>query len=225
MELTTNTPPVWQYYSDQEELTPAKYHKKHPRIQYVQGFNMYTGFATYKSQQVHWSEQRNTWIYTNNHLVNFEEDEVASSLLSGAPETPERPTSPPRATSSRWPDPVTPTPERQFQTLATILEMPARQATAPGLPTPVTQRPVTPQQRTLTPPPRPVTLSWHVTQRITTMATTNPGTTQSKDRILGAAPELFDGKAENAESFWNTLKNYYYLNDVFFPDEERKEAE
>jgi len=81
MELTTNTPPVWQYYSDQEELTPAKYHKKHPRIQYVQGFNMYTGFATYKSQQVHWSEQRNTWIYTNNCLVNFEEDEVALLLL------------------------------------------------------------------------------------------------------------------------------------------------
>src|SRR5882672_6191517 len=105
----------------------------------------------------------------NNRPINFKEDEVASSLLSKPPETPERPTSPPRATSSHWPDPVTLTPQRQFQTLATILETPERPRTAPGLPTPVTRRPVTPQ-RTLTPPLRPTTPSRTPARRNMTMA-------------------------------------------------------
>ena len=157
-ELPTDNSSAWLYYGDnQEALTPKKYREKHPGIQYIEEFDTYTGFATYRNRQVQWSELRNTWLYTNNHPVNFEEDEVALSLLSEPPETPERPTSP-RATSSRWPDPVTPTPQRQFQTLATILETPGRPRTAPGLPTPVTQRPVTPH-RTLTPPLRPTTPS------------------------------------------------------------------
>jgi hypothetical protein len=45
-----------------------------------------------------------------------------------------------------------------------------------------------------------------------------------RDRILGAVPEAFDGKAANAETFWNTLENYYYLNDAVFQDESRKVA-
>jgi len=49
-------------------------------------------------------------------------------------------------------------------------------------------------------------------------------TTHSKEKFLGAPPKLFDGKAENAEAFWNTLENYYYLNDALFPDEGRKVA-
>jgi hypothetical protein len=35
-------------------------------------------------------------------------------------------------------------------------------------------------------------------------------------KILGAAPEPFEGKPEKAEAFWNNLENYFYLNkDVF----------
>ena len=49
-------------------------------------------------------------------------------------------------------------------------------------------------------------------------------TTSHKDRILGATPEPFDGKAENAETFWNNLENYYYLNENVFPDKGRKVA-
>ena len=47
---------------------------------------------------------------------------------------------------------------------------------------------------------------------------------QAQDRILGAHPEPFDGKAENAETFWNNLENYYYLNDSVYPDQGRKVA-
>jgi hypothetical protein len=38
-------------------------------------------------------------------------------------------------------------------------------------------------------------------------------------KILGAAPEPFEGKPEKAKAFWNNLENYFYLNeDVFNTD-------
>jgi|SRR5712671_6584767 len=54
-------------------------------------------------------------------------------------------------------------------------------------------------------------------------SSTTPGT-QPRERILGSAPEPFDGKSAHAETFWNTLENYYYLNDSVFPDEGKKVA-
>src|SRR5712672_891326 len=54
-------------------------------------------------------------------------------------------------------------------------------------------------------------------------SSTTPGT-QPRERILGSAPEPFDGKSAHAETFWNTLENYYDLNDSVFPDEGKKVA-
>jgi hypothetical protein len=43
--------------------------------------------------------------------------------------------------------------------------------------------------------------------------------TGGNTKILGAAPEPFEGKPEKAEAFWNNLENYFYLNgDVFNTD-------
>ena len=41
-------------------------------------------------------------------------------------------------------------------------------------------------------------------------------------KLLGAAPEPFDGKPEKAESFWNNLENYYYLNGDAYSNESKK---
>jgi hypothetical protein len=41
-------------------------------------------------------------------------------------------------------------------------------------------------------------------------------------RPLGAAPEPFDGKAENAENFWTNLEAYYHLNGGIFDTDEKK---
>jgi len=54
-------------------------------------------------------------------------------------------------------------------------------------------------------------------------SSTTPGT-QPRERILGSAPEPFDGKSAHAKTFWNTLENYYYLNDSVFPNEGKKVA-
>jgi hypothetical protein len=43
--------------------------------------------------------------------------------------------------------------------------------------------------------------------------------TGGNTKILGTAPEPFEGKPEKAEAFWNNLENYFYLNgDVFNTD-------
>jgi len=49
-ELPTDDNSVWLYYGDnQDELTPEKYREKHPGIQYIEEFDMYTSFATYRN--------------------------------------------------------------------------------------------------------------------------------------------------------------------------------
>ncbi len=40
--------------------------------------------------------------------------------------------------------------------------------------------------------------------------------------MLGSPPEPFEGKSEKVEAFWNTLENYYYLNEVNYMDEQKK---
>jgi Retrotransposon gag protein/Zinc knuckle len=41
-------------------------------------------------------------------------------------------------------------------------------------------------------------------------------------KALGSSPEPFDGKAEKADAFWNTLENYYYLNETLYADDNKK---
>ena len=53
MELPTDHTTTWNYYQDNsDQLTPEIYQVKHPGIQYVEGFDTYTSFATYRNQQV-----------------------------------------------------------------------------------------------------------------------------------------------------------------------------
>jgi Retrotransposon gag protein/Zinc knuckle len=52
-----------------------------------------------------------------------------------------------------------------------------------------------------------------VTTTVTSTMSTKP---------LGAAPEPFDGKAENAENFWTNLEAYYFLNSGIFNDDQKK---
>ena len=39
---------------------------------------------------------------------------------------------------------------------------------------------------------------------------------------MGTAPEAFNGKGDKAISFWNSLKNYYHINQDIFNTEEKK---
>jgi hypothetical protein len=41
-------------------------------------------------------------------------------------------------------------------------------------------------------------------------------------RLLGTAPESFDGSADKAIAFWNTLENYYTANAAVYDNEDKK---
>ncbi len=41
-------------------------------------------------------------------------------------------------------------------------------------------------------------------------------------KLLGAAPEPFNGKPEKAEAFWNNLENYFHLNILIFDTDDKK---
>src|SRR6266702_4022292 len=41
-------------------------------------------------------------------------------------------------------------------------------------------------------------------------------------KLLGAAPEPFDGKPEKAKAFWNNLENYFHLNILSFDTDDKK---
>jgi hypothetical protein len=41
-------------------------------------------------------------------------------------------------------------------------------------------------------------------------------------RLIGTVPKAFDGKADKAISFWNSLENYYHLNATTFNNDPKK---
>jgi hypothetical protein len=43
-------------------------------------------------------------------------------------------------------------------------------------------------------------------------------------RAIGTIPNAFDGNPAKAESFWNTLENYYTLNNGVYANEGQKVA-
>jgi len=45
---------------------------------------------------------------------------------------------------------------------------------------------------------------------------------QNQPRILGTAPDLYDGSPEKASAFWNTLANYYTINDAVYTTDTQK---
>jgi hypothetical protein len=40
--------------------------------------------------------------------------------------------------------------------------------------------------------------------------------------LLGTAPKSFDGSADKAIAFWNTLENYYTTNAAIYDNEDKK---
>jgi len=45
---------------------------------------------------------------------------------------------------------------------------------------------------------------------------------QNQPRILGTAPDPYDGSPEKASAFWNTLANYYTINDAVYATDTQK---
>jgi retrotransposon gag protein/zinc knuckle protein len=158
--------------------------------------------------------------------------------LAAAASTLRQQSAPPTPQTTPGGLPTTPVPSTSWASLFPTPASDPRQDTPPRLPSrePSPSRfrtppqgppsPVTPPDRT--PPLLPQRSPHRIpSPRVLTIARVplqvNPPVTNTMSaRPLGAAPEPFDGKAENAENFWTTLEAYYFLNEGIFNDDQKK---
>ncbi|KAH9163771.1 hypothetical protein EDB89DRAFT_2078485 [Lactarius sanguifluus] len=239
----------WKNALTQKVLTIQDFEKVFPHIQKVRKLDWIILEGSFKKKNVHWSFPQNRWLYGNNRAVRFSDSEEQSeSEKSLTPLSPEnapdsdseqeevsrileettksltgllsqvasRPSSP---RVSPGPLPSAPGPSRLHRHIAaTSINSPPRlpspplthRATVPPRsrsPSPQALPPTLPPVPALPPVPPPVPVH---------MAANPPA------KILGAAPEPFDGRPNKAEAFWNNLENYFHLNASIFDTDDKK---
>jgi hypothetical protein len=177
------------------EITPEAFITNLPNSAHISQLDLKTLRGTYQSRQVRFSASRGEWIYQNNHAVTF------------APPTSRPPVTPAPAGPSHLP-----TPQSVGPALRSVPQHPPSPVHPQLSPvqTPVLPRPASP----LRAPPQPLPPA---------APPVNPAPRiMATPKLVGTAPEPFDGKPDKAEPFMYQLQNYYYLNEASFTDESRR---
>jgi len=235
----------WCYLEDNnpisEELLTAKYLDK----EYITDLQTLRGTGQYKGKEVQYSTTCNCWTYLNNRTVHFhgtsasetpdspaddntacvEEilertDTIVSSAIQKL-QAISQPTSPaiqasthprPTQTSSLPTPPVSkgkqPAPVPPRTRTPTSCSSAPKASTSQGPVQAPPPQPAAPQPPPGNPPPNPPAPA--------AMAQ------QNQPRILGMAPDPYDGSPEKAIAFWNTLANYYNINDGVYTTNAQK---
>ena len=235
----------WHYLDDNEtiseELLTAKFLDK----EYIDKLQTLKGTGEYEGKEVKYSVKQNCWVYLNNRTVHFHgtsASETPESLTDDDTarveeilqrmeatvaatiqrlQTISRPTSP-AIRASAHPQPTQasslPTPPiskgKQTALVPPRTRTPTSRPSAPKASTfqgPVQApppQPAAPQLPPGNPPPNP--------PAPTAMAQ------QNQPRILGMAPDPYDGSPDKAIAFWNTLANYYAINDGVYTTDTQK---
>jgi hypothetical protein len=215
----------WFLAKGSEELTENHYklvynHIDDPRLTLTKNTNTSLE-ALFKEKKIRWSESNHRWQYFNHVPVDFsldeeQESEEVSALLETTIQT---------ATRTL----ATLTPEQPKKSLPGELpETPVKLPTQPSQPPPA-------PTKTLTGGPRPnpskgkapaFTTPVQPPQPSVVMASTSKpaATTAASTKVLGSAPEPFDGSTTKADAFWTALDNYYYLNQDLYPSEDKRIA-
>jgi hypothetical protein len=243
-ELHSTTPTFpWFFTDGNEELAQRHYEAAYPNFKKIEGFDYVLIEGRYKTKKVYWDFDKKRWNYQNHRTVHFSDSESESPSEGEEEPQEERPESDDQAEVSQLLESTTQT----VTTLLARVSQPQTPQTVPGalpvtpaqvfqssLPTPAATVPVLPPAlppvRAPSPTPQrtpvasgsgiPVTKAPPV---ITVKVPRPPAmAAPANTKLLGAAPEPFDGKPDKAEAFWNHLENYYYLNADAFPTEGKK---
>jgi len=224
-----------------EELLTARYLDK----EYITDLQILKGTGQYDGKEVQYSTKCNGWTYLNNRTVHFH-----GTSASGTPDSPvdndiarveeilertdtivsstiqklqaiSRPTSPAipasthpqqTQTSSLPTPPVSkgkqPAPVPPRTRTPTFRSSASKASTSQGPVQAPLPQPAAPQPPPGNPPPNPPAPA--------AMAQ------QNQPRILGTAPDPYDGSPEKAIAFWNTLANYYNINDSVYTTNAQK---
>jgi Retrotransposon gag protein len=192
----------WSFLNQDDSLeliTPHHWERKYHGISNINITDWHILRGFYQGKYVQWSKNQDRFIYDNNRPVDFskattsgDEAEV-SELLEASLQSVERTRSrltPEASLPGAFETPDTPTPapsSSKGKTPATLV--PSRST----------------QQQQPTPPVSKAAPSTPTHQAPMAANPTAP-------KVLGSAPEPFDGDTTKAEAFWSNLANYYFLN-------------
>jgi len=228
----------WRYLEDNEpiseELLTAKYLDK----EYITNLQTLKGTGQYEGKEVKYSTTRNCWTYLNNQTVHFHG--------TSASETPDSPTDNDTARVEEILERTDTIVSSAIQKLQTISRPTSTShiTQASSLPTPPVSKgkapaPVPPQTRTPTShssAPKASTSQGPTQAPPSQLAAPQPPpgnpppnppapaamAQQNQPRILGTAPDLYDGSPDKAIDFWNTLANYYNINSGIYTTDAQK---
>ena len=206
----------WIFDSNDKEITLQDWEFHYPRILQLDNvviLKNLTGF--YSGKRVRWSESNSRWQYFNHTPVVFIDPEEAevSQVLENIASTLER------TTRKLTPEQLNPVP-------GGLPETPPTQAPAPAPASSSTNPPPSSKGKALAfqpkllpkPPSKPPAPPPGPPPPALPMAQT--GST----KVLGSAPEPYDGSITKAEAFWTNLANYYYLNAGLFSAKDKRIA-
>jgi hypothetical protein len=220
----------WSFDNPERQITESDWEHYYPGFSQVSITNIGDPLVgTFDNKEVCWSRSKQHWEYLNHRSVTFptqeeqtfhspatplsslpleedDEQEQVSQLLDTALQTTTRIVTSltPRHSSPATPTQPTPLPSSSKGKAPASTSKPTISLQAPTTqPAPV-------------PPlaPAPVQLP--------PMAQAAQPATPT--RLIGTAPEAFDGSSTKAEAFWSNLETYYYLNTDAFTTEDRRVA-
>jgi len=234
----------WRYLEDNdpisEELLTAKYLDK----EYITDLQMLEGTGQYKGKEVKYSTTRNCWTYLNNRTVHFHG--------TSASETPDSPANNDTARVEEILERTDMIVSSAIQKLQAISQpaSPATQASTHPQPTQTSSLPTPPMSKGKPPAPVPPRTRTPTSRSSAPKASTSQGPAQAplpqpaapqlppgnlpnppapaamaqqnQPRILGTAPDPYDGSPDKAIDFWNTLANYYNINDGIYTTNAQK---
>ena len=176
------------------------------------------------------SEPRSDTAQIGAYLKGAEESiHSAIEKFTSKPNTPLQEASPlPRISRNPSPEPSQvpsppvskgkqPAPPPRPSTLVPTVSVPKRPATPPVPPRPSSQGQASRSIMTATPQTR-------TTSQTSAPVPTVPIMAQVNHKLLGLPPKPFEGKADRALTFWNTLENYYNINAAIYTADSTKIA-
>jgi len=226
----------WRYLDDNEQISEELLTAQYLDHESIDNLNILRGTGQYQGKEVKYSIERNCWTFLNNRTVHIHG--------TSASETPESPTDDDTARVEQLLEQAETTVTSAIQKLQTVSRPASPAVQTSSLPTPPVSkgkapapnppRPRTPATRTpapkastsrqpiQAPPPQPA-----APQPPPGNPPPNPPAPaamaqQNQPRILGTTPDPYDGSPDKAIAFWNTLANYYAINDGVYTTNAQK---
>jgi len=229
----------WHYLDDNDQLSDEVLTAKFLDKEYIDNLQPLKGTGQYQGKEVKYSKDQNCWIYLNNQTVHIHGTSTSETPESLADDN----TAQVKELLERMETTITAAIQKlQVSSQPASLAVQARtlprstQVTqASPLPTPPVLKgkapaPIPPRARTPTShplAPKASTSQGPIQAPLPQPAAPQPPlgnlppnplaptamAQQNQPQILGTAPDPYDGSPDKAIAFWNTLANYYSIND------------